>query len=78
MGRLKWISAALVLVAACGGSVAGDGASLQYGPATVTGTVEQIDDVFYAPDFTVVLADGSTFDTAQLETPLYIMFWAEW
>ena len=78
MGRLRWISAALVLVTACGGGVAGEAVSLQYGPATVDGTVEKVDDVFYAPDFTVVLADGSTLDTAQLETPLYIIFWAEW
>ena len=78
MGRLKWISAALVLVAACGSGGAGEAASLQYGPATVAGAVEQVDGVVYAPDFTVVLDDGSTFDTAQIDTPLYIIFWAEW
>ena len=74
MGRLRWISAALVLVAACGSGGAGEAASLQYGPATVAGTVEQVDGVAYAPDFTVVLDDGSTFDTTQIDTPLYIIF----
>ncbi len=78
MGRLKWISAALVLLAACGGGGGAEAASLQYGPATVAGQVEQVDGVFYAPDFTVVLSDGSTLDTSQIDTPIFMMFWAEW
>jgi cytochrome oxidase Cu insertion factor (SCO1/SenC/PrrC family) len=31
-----------------------------------------------APDFTLTLADGSTFTLSQEQKPVYIIFWAEW
>jgi hypothetical protein len=77
MGRLKWLGAVLVLVAACGGGGT-TAADLNYGPPSVAGQVEKVGDTFFAPDFTVILSDGSTFNTAEIDTPLYVMFWAEW
>lgn len=64
-----------MLVAACGGGGTA-AADLDYGPPSVAGQVEKVGDTFY--DFTVILSDGSTFDTAKIDTPLYIIFWAGW
>jgi hypothetical protein len=31
-----------------------------------------------APDFSLVLADGSTFTLSEASRPVYMVFWAEW
>ena len=31
-----------------------------------------------APDFTTILADGSTFSLGEHDKPVYLIFWAEW
>ncbi|MBK5268906.1 MAG: hypothetical protein JJE47_15920 [Acidimicrobiia bacterium] len=31
-----------------------------------------------APDFSLVLADGSTFTLSEGSRPVYMVFWAEW
>lgn len=31
-----------------------------------------------APDFTLALADGSTFVLSEADKPVYLVFWAEW
>lgn len=31
-----------------------------------------------APDFTIALADGSSFTLSAEEKPVYMVFWAEW
>ena len=31
-----------------------------------------------APDFDLVLADGSTFSLRDADRPIYLVFWAEW
>ncbi len=31
-----------------------------------------------APDFTLTLADGSTFTLSEEQKPVYLVFWAEW
>lgn len=31
-----------------------------------------------APDFTTILADGSTFSLSEHDKPVYLVFWAEW
>jgi len=31
-----------------------------------------------APDFTTILADGSSFSLAEHDKPVYLVFWAEW
>lgn len=75
MRRLLPLLAAFVLVlAACGGAV-GDGTA----SATVEGEfVEQADGSFVAPNFTLALADGSTWELADQSTPTLITFWADW
>ncbi len=30
------------------------------------------------PDISLTLADGSTFDLATIDTPVMMIFWAEW
>lgn len=62
-------------LAACGGSSNSD---VVTAPVAVDGRVTQVGEEFYAPEFVLTLADGSTLDSAQEERPLYIMFWAEW
>lgn len=32
----------------------------------------------YAPDFTLDLADGTTFTLSEAAQPVYLVFWAEW
>lgn len=31
-----------------------------------------------APDFSTILSDGTTFDLADHDQPVYLVFWAEW
>ncbi len=50
-------------------------------PDTTAGTVETEaprTDGTPAPDFTTILADGSTFSLGEHDKPLYLVFWAEW
>ena len=81
--RIRWISFALfsLLLAACGGG-GGDSSSngvvVDDTPIDFSLTPTQVDGVWYVPDFEFVLADGSSFATADSDLPVYIMFWAEW
>ncbi len=45
--------------------------------ATTT-TAGQTHDREYAPDFTLDLADGTTFTLSEAGRPVYLVFWAEW
>lgn len=47
-------------------------------PVDFSTTPEQIDGVWYVPDFEFILGDGSVFSTAENELPIVLMFWAEW
>lgn len=67
----------MVVVAACGSSGAGE-VSAVAGPASVSGSVTQVEDEFYIPEFTLTLSDGSVFDSERVDGPLYLVFWAEW
>ena len=77
----RWFAVFVVLFAACGG---GDASSVVVGDgspdstlATANQVVRQGDD-FFVPDWSFGLADGTTFETAAIDTPVYVMFWAEW
>jgi multidrug efflux pump subunit AcrA (membrane-fusion protein) len=35
-------------------------------------------DGIVVPNFSLTLADGQPFDLAAADTPVYLMFWAEW
>lgn len=84
VGRVmrRWLAGFLLLLAACGGGgeaspvAVGDG-SPDSTLATDKQVVRQGDD-FYVPDFSFGLADGTVFDTAEVDTPVYVVFWAEW
>ena len=78
MGNLRFVAASLVLVAACGGAASSVELTAVEGRPTVSGEVEQVGDEFFAPEFSLTLSDGTVFDTAQTDTPIYVMFWAEW
>lgn len=68
------LTTASVVLAACGS--ASDVAS---GTATIEGDfVEQADGSFVAPNFSLTLADGSTWELADQSTPTLITFWADW
>ncbi len=36
------------------------------------------DDAADAPDFTLLLGDGTTYTLSQDPKPVYLVFWAEW
>jgi len=77
----RWLAGLMLLLAACGGGgaasvIVGDG-SPDSTLATANQVVRQGDD-FFAPDWSFGLADGTTFETAAISTPVYVMFWAEW
>lgn len=36
------------------------------------------DDTATAPDFSLMLGDGSTFTLSEETRPVFIVFWAEW
>ena len=78
IGNLKFAAASLVLLAACGGAASSAELTVVEGSPTVSGAVEQVGDEFFAPEFSLTLSDGTLFDTAQTDTPIYVMFWAEW
>ncbi len=67
----------MFVLAACGG-VESVPATAVVGPATVAGPLTQVDDAVVVPEFTLTLADGSVFDSERVDTPVYLMFWAEW
>lgn len=77
----KWIALLVLLVSACGG---GDGAAIVVGDGApdstlaTSNTVARQGDDFFVPDFRVGLADGTIFDSADVDTPIYVVFWAEW
>lgn len=68
--------AAALLISACGGG--GEGQTAVVGPVRIDGSPEFVDDQWFAPDFAVTLSDGTTFDTAEIHTPIFAVFWAEW
>lgn len=74
MGIKGLIAFVLVFLAACGSAVS----DVSTGPVEVDGRVTQVGEEFFAPEFVLTLADGSTLDSAATDRPLYIMFWAEW
>lgn len=77
----RWIPVFALLFAACGG---GDASSVVVGdgsPNSTLATTHQVvrqGDDFIFPDWSFGLADGTTFDTATVNTPVFVMFWAEW
>lgn len=81
VGMRSWIALFVLLVSACGG---GDATSLVVGddsPGSTLATARQVTrqgDDFFVPDFTFGLADGTVFDSAAVDTPIYVVFWAEW
>lgn len=81
---LSSLLAVVLVVGACGGGSAdgGDAGPLTaVAPADVqidTSTIVTTPQGPIVPDFTMTLADGTRFDLADVDTPLYVMFWAEW
>jgi len=59
--------------AACGGSSTPEATTTGEGAATTT-TVSGL----LAPDFSLDLADGTTFTLSAEQKPVYLVFWAEW
>ena len=47
-------------------------------PATSDGSAPSGVEGPVAPDFSLVLADGSTFTLSEGTKPVYMVFWAEW
>ena len=78
MGNLRFVAASWLLLAACGGAANSAELTVVEASPTVSGVVEQVGDEFFAPEFSLTLSDGTVFDTAQTDTPIYVMFWAEW
>ena len=83
MSRLVALSIALALTAAACGGGASDGAGGLAAVPTVeavigttppTSTPEGV----AIPNVSLTLADGSTLDFAEVDTPMMIVFWAEW
>lgn len=77
----SYFAAFVLLFAACGGANAADLVVGDGSPNSTLATVNQVTqqgDEFIVPDFTFGLADGSVFDAAAVDTPIYVMFWAEW
>lgn len=65
--------AVALLVAACGAGASSGGAG---GASTTVAGPEDTRPV--APDFTLALADGTTFRLYGEARPVYLVFWAEW
>jgi hypothetical protein len=75
-----------LIVASCGGS--GEPAATSSPTATSDGaatdatagsqTTSASVDGPAAPDFDLVLGDGTTFSLSGEEKPVYMVFWAEW
>ncbi len=74
------ISFALVATACGGGSEAAGGvaaiptAAAEIGTTPPTSTANGVS----IPDISLTLVDGSTLDFAEVDTPMMIIFWAEW
>lgn len=67
MQRLLVFLVVGLMVAACGDAE----------PAAGSATAGR-DDAQVAPDFSLVLGDGSTFTLSQEARPVFMVFWAEW
>lgn len=72
--RMALLIVSALLLAACSG---GDG-SVPTGAAVEGPLVERPDGSFVSPDFTVNLADGTTWSLAEQTTPTLLVFWADW
>ena len=68
MRKLPLLLAMALFLAGCGGA----------GAATMTSVAGATPDGPPAPDFELVLGDGSTFSLSAAEKPVYMVFWAEW
>jgi thiol-disulfide isomerase/thioredoxin len=75
--RLPLLVVLLALVAAaCGGSSTPEATTTTGGGAAATTVAATTGPA--APDFTLDLADGTTFTLSGDDTPVYLVFWAEW
>ncbi len=82
-GHLPHLVVLLALVAAaCGGSSTPEATTTTGGGVAATSTVAAAVDPApagpAAPDFTLDLADGTTFILSGEDKPVYLVFWAEW
>ena len=85
MSRLiRSLAALIVVVAACGGGAEpGAGAATGDGVASAQAVIgstppSSTPDGIEIPSVALTLADGSSFDFAEIDTPVMIVFWAEW
>ena len=77
----SWFAVSVLLFAACGGGNAADLVIGDGSPDSTLATDNEVvrqGDEFIVPDFTFGLADGSVFDAGAVDTPIFVMFWAEW
>jgi hypothetical protein len=71
-----------VVAAACGGgseTTGGPSATVHPAAAVIDSTPPtSTPDGIALPDVSFTLADGSTFDFGAVDTPVMLVFWAEW
>ncbi len=82
MRRLLGLIVMALLITSCGDAgaesvtTASTLADTTTQPAPTSTTIDDLGPA--APDFTLELADGSTFTLSEAQHPVYLVFWAEW
>lgn len=87
MTRPAWISIAFALIiTACGGGATQqptvgppDSSSVAEAAAVIGDTTPtSLPNGIAIPNVSLTLADGSALDFAEVDTPMLLVFWAEW
>lgn len=74
MKRSALFVATALFLGACGGAATPTETTVPSTSETTTATEAPVP----APDFTLALADGSSFTLSEEAKPVFMVFWAEW